>query len=84
MAGVAGFEPTMTESKSVALPLGYTPMFNKKPINNGSNICNHRLRLLLDVRTLSLQQQFIALKKWWWGADSNCRTRRSGFTVRRV
>ena len=23
--GVAGFEPTMTESKSVALPLGYTP-----------------------------------------------------------
>ncbi|CAD5902049.1 hypothetical protein CMALT430_80001 [Carnobacterium maltaromaticum] len=23
-------------------------------------------------------------KKWWRGADSNCRTRRSGFTVRRV
>jgi hypothetical protein len=22
--------------------------------------------------------------KWWRGADSNCRTRRSGFTVRRV
>ena len=39
----------MTESKSVALPLGYTPKI-----------------------------------KWWRGADSNCRTRRSGFTVRRV
>ena len=26
MAGVAGFEPTMTESESVALPLGDTPM----------------------------------------------------------
>ena len=25
LAGVAGFEPTMTESKSDALPLGYTP-----------------------------------------------------------
>ena len=25
MAGPAGFEPTMTESKSVALPLGYGP-----------------------------------------------------------
>ena len=25
-----------------------------------------------------------APKNWWWGADSNCRTRRSGFTVRRV
>ncbi len=25
MAGVAGFEPTMTESESVALPLGDTP-----------------------------------------------------------
>ncbi|CAI8726750.1 hypothetical protein EMIT079MI2_1310001 [Bacillus sp. IT-79MI2] len=40
----------MTESKSVALPLGYSPL----------------------------------IKKWWRGADSNCRTRRSGFTVRRV
>ena len=28
MAGVAGFEPTMTESESVALPLGDTPMIN--------------------------------------------------------
>ena len=28
MAGVAGFEPTMTESESVALPLGDTPIFN--------------------------------------------------------
>ena len=27
MAGPAGFEPTMTESKSVALPLGYGPKF---------------------------------------------------------
>ncbi len=26
MVGVTGFEPVMTESKSVALPLGYTPM----------------------------------------------------------
>jgi hypothetical protein len=25
MAGVAGFEPTIKESKSFALPLGYTP-----------------------------------------------------------
>ena len=25
MAGVAGFEPTITESESVALPLGDTP-----------------------------------------------------------
>ena len=25
MAGVAGFEPAMKESKSLALPLGYTP-----------------------------------------------------------
>ena len=25
LTGVAGFEPTMTESKSDALPLGYTP-----------------------------------------------------------
>ena len=32
LAGVAGFEPTMTESESVALPLGDTPKhfyFNK-------------------------------------------------------
>ena len=27
MAGTAGFEPRMTESKSVALPLGYGPIF---------------------------------------------------------
>ena len=26
MAGLEGFKPGMTESKSVALPLGYTPM----------------------------------------------------------
>ncbi len=26
LVGVAGFEPAMTESKSVALPLGYTPI----------------------------------------------------------
>lgn len=26
MTGVAGFEPTITESKSVALPFGYTPL----------------------------------------------------------
>jgi hypothetical protein len=25
LAGLAGFEPTITESKSVALPLGYSP-----------------------------------------------------------
>ena len=25
LAGMAGIEPAMTESKSVALPLGYTP-----------------------------------------------------------
>ena len=29
LAGVAGIEPTMKESKSFALPLGYTP-FKKK------------------------------------------------------
>jgi hypothetical protein len=28
--------------------------------------------------------QTMPLCKWWRGADSNCRTRRSGFTVRRV
>ena len=28
MAGLAGFEPTMTESKSVALPLGYSPIYS--------------------------------------------------------
>ena len=27
MAGVPGFEPGMTGSKPVALPLGYTPTF---------------------------------------------------------
>jgi hypothetical protein len=26
MAGVLGFEPRMAESKSAALPLGYTPI----------------------------------------------------------
>lgn len=31
MAGVAGFGPTMRESKSRALPLGYTPiLFNEQ------------------------------------------------------
>jgi hypothetical protein len=28
MAGPAGFEPTMRESKSLALPLGYGPIYN--------------------------------------------------------
>lgn len=27
LAGLAGFEPTMSESKSDALPLGYSPIF---------------------------------------------------------
>lgn len=27
MAGVAGFEPAVMESESIALPLGYTPVF---------------------------------------------------------
>ena len=27
LAGVDGFEPTMAESESAALPLGYTPIF---------------------------------------------------------
>ena len=26
ITGLAGFEPTVTESKSVALPLGYSPL----------------------------------------------------------
>ena len=41
--GYLGSNQGMTESKSVALPLGYSP-----------------------TKT----------KKWWRGADSNCRTRR--------
>lgn len=36
MAGLAGFEPTMTESKSVALPLGYSPKTSSK-VNLGKN-----------------------------------------------
>ena len=27
MVGIAGFEPAVTESKSAALPLGYTPLY---------------------------------------------------------
>ena len=34
MAGVAGFEPTMAEPKSAALPLGYTPTTEKNPRRN--------------------------------------------------
>ena len=36
LAGVGGVEPPITESKSVALPLGYTPMVEEsgfEPLN---------------------------------------------------
>ena len=29
LAGVGGVEPPITESKSVALPLGYTPIYDQ-------------------------------------------------------
>jgi hypothetical protein len=38
LAGLAGFEPTITESKSVALPLGYSP--TKSPLK-GINIIDN-------------------------------------------
>ena len=37
------------------------------------------------LETSILPLNYVPIKnKWWRGADSNCRTRRSGFTVRRV
>ena len=39
---------------------------------------------VLETSILPLKYAPIKLNKWWRGADSNCRTRRSGFTVRRV
>jgi hypothetical protein len=38
LAGLAGFEPTITESKSVALPLGYSP--TNSPLKGKSIIGN--------------------------------------------
>jgi hypothetical protein len=35
LAGVAGFEPAVTESESVALPLGDTPSINQNRENGG-------------------------------------------------
>ena len=36
------------------------------------------------LETSVLPLNYTPIKEWWRGADSNCRTRRSGFTVRRV
>ena len=45
MAGVAGFEPTMTESESVALPFGDSPM---------------SFRLVYDTLIFFIRQVFFA------------------------
>ena len=36
------------------------------------------------LETFVLPLNYTPIAKWWWGTDSNRRTRRSGFTVRRV
>ena len=36
LAGVAGFEPTIEESKSCALPLGDTPIFKFKNVRRAA------------------------------------------------
>ena len=50
MAGVAGFEPTITRPKPVALPLGYTPVRNNCVANTikKSLMNQHKNELSLD------------------------------------
>lgn len=56
LTGLAGFEPTMTESKSVALPLGYSPKMGRlmgiEPTNAGStNRCvNHFATIAIIIQ----------------------------------
>lgn len=44
MAGPAGFEPTMRESKSLALPLGYGPTFVRAKIGAADGNRTHQCR----------------------------------------
>ena len=48
MAGIAGFEPTMPESESGALPLGDIPLWELNGVNDGTRTHdnqNHNLAL---------------------------------------
>ena len=47
LAGVGGVEPPITESKSVALPLGYTPIIeNESSPANRMNLCKKMGRVV--------------------------------------
>ena len=47
LAGVGGVEPPITESKSVALPLGYTPIIeNESYPANRMNLCKKMGRVV--------------------------------------
>ncbi len=63
----------MTESKSVALPLGYSPismgrLMGIEPTNAGTTI-----RCVNHFATTAIVLYF---QEWWRGRDSNSRTRR--------
>ena len=98
----------MTESKSVALPLGYTPIMGRlmgiEPTNAGTTIrCVNHFATIANINyrrveftgavgieptSKVLETSILPLNyapiNWWRGTDSNRRTLRSGFTVRRV
>jgi hypothetical protein len=52
LAGLAGFEPTITESKSVALPLGYSP--TKSPLKEISIIGNDFVDFVIGLNFVVL------------------------------
>jgi hypothetical protein len=56
LAGLAGFKPTITESKSVALPLGYSP--TKSPLKGISIIDNG---FIVDLNFVVLAELVVEL-----------------------
>src|SRR3954452_8698804 len=73
LAGLAGFEPTITESKSVALPLGYSPTTSPlkgiRIIDNGFVNLNFVVLAELVVEPVVIGAAALELPRYLFGFE---------------